>query len=154
MTTGVVAEDRHVSLAALVRGYSQTFTSTEETTDTKAGDASPTVSGAALWEVIDPAPQSDSEAAIYHFAKSVWHLPSVVAVTHSEDRNVHLLWTFIRKRDKALRKEIYARERALMDRFPVLVFNFNVAALDQGAVLTLLRDDRKGRIVMCRPEQR
>jgi hypothetical protein len=89
--------------------------------------------------------------AVYEFAKSVWALDGVVAVTHAVDKPVNLVWTFIKHRDKALRRFIYAQERALMDEYPELVFNFHVAALDQGASDSFMRNT-ESRVVLCRLE--
>jgi hypothetical protein len=149
VTTTTSAKDHVITLSALIRGRSSTFTATDE-----SGLNDRTISGADLWEVVEPLPRSRVEEAVYRFAKSVWKIPNVVAVSHSQDGDVNLLWTFIRQRDRNLRKSIYACERALMEMYPELVFNFNVGALDQGATLYLIRDDLNGRIVMCRPEER
>lgn len=87
--------------------------------------------------------------AVYEFSKRIWNLPDVVAVTHALDRGINLIWTFVTKRDKGLRRRIYAQERWLMGEYPDLVFNFHVGALDQGASESTLRD-QKSRTVMCR----
>lgn len=61
-------------------------------------------------------------------------------MTHGVDRGIHLVWTVLRKRDKFVRRRIYEHERALMTAYPDLVFNFHVAALDQGAAGSFMRD--------------
>jgi hypothetical protein len=47
-------------------------------------------------------------------------------------------------------RRVYAEERCLMDRYPDLIFNFNVAPLDQGAALSLVHTDMKNKAVMGR----
>jgi hypothetical protein len=102
--------------------------------------------------VVRPRVAEPTELALGDFAASILPLTAVVAVTHAEDHGVHLVWSFIRTRDKSLRKEIYARERALMAKYRDLVFDFNVVALDQADAGALVPDDLQGRVVMYRNE--
>jgi len=150
MTTTLYAEDHPIAAVALIVGTVLTFTS--------SGDEAITLSGSDLADssqIIDPLPPPGSrvDAAVYEFAKSVSNLPEVMAMTHARDGAVNLLWTFIRHRDRATRSRVYAQERQLMDRYPDLTFNFNVASLDQGAALSLMQTDLKNKIVMCRLAQ-
>ena len=153
MKTDSVAEDRIVSSWAIAHVYAATAT---DVIDEGSGETSVAGSASEDFEhrrFIDPArPRYSQEGmAVYEFAKSVWHINGVVAVTHAVDRNVNLVWTFIKERDKELRRSIYARERALMSQYPGLVFNFHVAALRGGASDSLTRD-AESRIVLCRLE--
>ncbi|MBI2525247.1 MAG: hypothetical protein HYV93_04625 [Candidatus Rokubacteria bacterium] len=96
---------------------------------------------------------NDAESALVDFARSVLGVPDVVAVTHAKEPHSNLVWTFIRHRDKVVRKAIYARERALMAQYPDMTFDFNVVALDQSGAGALVPDDLQGRVVMYRPEE-
>lgn len=146
-TAGILVEDRPISVLALMRA--PVVTSTGEETE---GPVLSQSSVERLWRIIDAAPsRSRVDQAVYHFAKNVWTVPSVVAVTHARDRNVNLVWTFITYRDKAVRARIYARERELMERYPDVVFDFYVVALDQGAYGVLVPEDIQGRVVLYRP---
>jgi hypothetical protein len=87
--------------------------------------------------------------AVYEFSKNLWPIANVVAVTHGVDRGVQLVWTVLATRDKNIRRQIYEYERALMAAYPDLVFNFHVAALDQGAGVSFMRDVG-ARVVMLR----
>jgi hypothetical protein len=153
MTTDLFAEDRSIPMPfALVRAAALTGTSVEEL-GVAIREATASQSAAEKpWEIIDSAPPRDSrlDEATYRFSKNIWGLPSVIAVTHAKDGNVNLIWTFIKRRDKAVRKDIYAQERELMAEHPDLLFDFNVVALDQGIHGTLVPDDLQGRVVMYR----
>lgn len=67
-----------------------------------------------------------ADLAISEFARNVSAIPLVVAVTHSIDRNVHRIWTFVRERDKPVRSAIYREEFATATSHPHLRFDFNV----------------------------
>jgi len=103
------------------------------------------------WEIIDHAPPRYSRPgmASYEFAKQLWTVPEVLAVTHAVDRGVNLIWTVIARRDKATRLKIYEQELQLMREYPDLTFNFHVAALGHGASESVMRD-METRLVMCR----
>jgi len=106
----------------------------------------------AYYDVIEPAAATakDAAAAIYFFARRVATIPDVLAVTYSMDADVHLVWTFIRQRDKAIRRAVYEQELQLMDTFPTFIFDFNVVAIDPTQGRPLLPDDLQGRIVLYR----
>lgn len=157
MNTDTISEDRAVATIGFVFARQVTATSSGEEI---ALDALPTsyrpVGADEFWGVVAHSAATHeqingAECALVDFARSVLGLPDVVAVTHARERRADLVWTFILHRDKAVRKEIYARERALMAQYPGLTFDFNVVALDQSAVRTLVPDDMQGRVVMYRP---
>jgi len=157
MTTDISAEDRTITDLPLVRGRITTTTDAGEDAivggaQDQAGESTSEVNDA--WDVIDSVPSRCSPAgmAAYEFAKRVGAMPTVTAVTHAFDRGVNLIWTFILKRDKTTRRQIYAEERALMAQYPDLTFNFHVGSLDQGASSSAMRD-LEGRIVMWRPPE-
>ena len=153
MTTDVLAEDRAVVGAGFVFARRLTATSTgEESTVWSTPDATQLRRATAdFWAVVArPLVADPPELALSDFAASILPLSAVVAVTHAEDHGVHLVWSFIRTRDKALRKEIYSRERALMAKYPDLIFDFTVVALDHADTGTLVPDDLQGRVVMYR----
>jgi hypothetical protein len=155
VTTDILSEDRAVIVAGFVFARRLTATSSSEepgvgamplttqlhraTTDFCAVVGRPRVADAA-------------DLALNDFAARFLPLSAVVAVTHAEDHGVHLVWTFIRTRDKVVRKEIYAQERALMTKYRDVVFDFNVVALDQSDTGALIPDDLQGRMVMYRNE--
>jgi len=147
-----MSEDRQVTVMGLLHAKRLTATSSEpEPVELEGhGYAGP----ADLWDVIDQATnphQPPSDAALLEFGKSVRSIPGVLAVSHAKDHDRNLVWTFITARDKALRKQIYQCERALMARYPNLPFDFNVVALEQRAAGSLVPDDLQGRVVMYRP---
>ena len=137
MTTDTQAEDRTVEEFAVVQG--QPSTGTRAVDD---ADQPNTVGDADTWWYLDAAPPRYSipGMAVYEFAKQLWMIPEVLAVTHSVDRGINLVWAFLTHRDKATRRRIYEHERGLMAAYPGLVFNFHVAALDQGATRSFMRD--------------
>lgn len=156
MTTDVLAEDRVVVGAGLV--FARRFTATssgEESAVWTMPDATQLRRATTdFWAVVArPRVADPPELALSDFATSILPLSAVVAVTYAEDHGVHLVWSFIRTRDKSLRKAIYARERALMTKYPDLVFDFNVVALDQADAGALVPDDLQGRVVMYRNEE-
>lgn len=159
MSTDTVCEDRSVASIGFVFTGRATATSSGEEDALGALPTTYRPLGASdFWAVVADAPTpytrpNDVESALAGFAKSILRIPDVMAVTHAKDRHANLVWTFIRHRDKTIRREIYARERALMAQYPDLVFDFNVVALDQSAVGALVPDDLQGRVVMYRPEE-
>lgn len=152
MTTDALAEDLTVEAFALVRGPANTSTSVDNETAEGVEAAVELMSegDAVSWDLLDAPPRfSRIGMAAYDFAKAVWAIPGVIAVTHATDRGVNLIWSFIEKRNKVTRKQIYDRERALMTVYPDLTFNFNVGALDQGASASCL-SELESKIVMYR----
>ncbi|MCZ6479115.1 MAG: hypothetical protein O6929_01725 [candidate division NC10 bacterium] len=90
------------------------------------------------------------EFAVQILAKRLARIPDVLAVSYSTDRNIHLVWTFIRQRNKEVRRQVYRQELQLMREFPDITFDFNVVALDQVEERPLLPDDLQGWIVFYR----
>lgn len=147
-----MSEDRQVTVMGFIHAKRLTATTSEpERVELEThGSAGP----ADFWDVTDQAAnphQPLSDAALLEFVKSVRTIPGVIAVSHAKDHDRNLVWTFITARDKALRKQIYGRERALMARYPDLPFDFNAVALEQRAAGSLIPDDLQGRVVMYRP---
>lgn len=109
--------------------------------------------GAETWEVVDafPTGRDRSEEAAFSFARRVSLFPEVVAVSYALDGDVNLIWTFIRQRDKAVRRRVYLEELVLMDQFPGMTFDFNVVSLDETRPALLVADDLQGWLVFYRP---
>lgn len=121
----------------------------------KAHSYSTVTVGAIHWDVIEPASRQKIgiEAAIFHFAKRVSGVSEVVAVTYSTDGEVHLIWTFISRRTKDIRRHVYEEELQLMRKFRELTFDFNVVSLDRVEAQGFLADDLQGQIVFYREHQ-
>ena len=111
-----------------------------------------TVTGGGLaWSVLrERAPGSGVEIALSRFAARVAPILDVVAVSHAAEGGVQRLWTFIPRRDKALRRCVYLEEIRLMEEFPDILFDFNVVALEDLPHGALVPDDLQGRIVLFR----
>lgn len=138
--------------AAIYLPDSSTYVTRELKWPTK-GHSPPTVTaGQSHWDVIEPAsPQGKGiEAASHLFAKRVARIAAVLAVAYSVEGDVYLVWTFISRRAKHIRRCIYEEELRLMQEFPELTFDFNVVSLDSAEVRGLLPDDLYGRIVFYR----
>ena len=101
---------------------------------------------------IDSAPESGQHVAraVYLFAKRLSGMPELRAVAYSSERGIHLVWTFIERRDKARRQRVYEEERRLMEDFPDLTVDFTIISLDQFYGRPLLPDDVQGQIVFYR----
>jgi hypothetical protein len=101
---------------------------------------------------IDSAPESSHRVAgaVYLFSKRLSTMSELRAVAHSTERGVHLVWSFIDRRDKRSRARIYEEERRLMVEFPDLTFDFNVVSLDQFSGGPFVPDDVQGQIVFYR----
>lgn len=104
------------------------------------------------WHIVEPSSPGKQgiEAAVYRFSKRVGRISELVAVTYSVDRDVCLIWTFIRRRDKLVRRQIYEQELELMREFAEIRFDFNVVALDRTEEQAYLPDDIHGQIVFYR----
>lgn len=90
------------------------------------------------------------ETAIYEFAEKVSNLGFVRAVSwNSEDESVHV-WTFIDRRDKDLRRQIYTIEFELMTKFDDLKFDFNVVSLSTLGEGPFAPSDSRGQLVFYR----
>lgn len=108
--------------------------------------------GGGHWDVVEPAlwQKEGIETATYYFAKRVARISEVIVVTYSTEGDIHLIWTFISRRSKEIRRRIYEEELQLMREFRELTFDFNVVALDQVQGQGFLPDDLQGRIVFYR----
>jgi hypothetical protein len=153
MNTDTMCEAQAVATIGYVFMQSVTATSGEVL---MLDDHTSGLFGAAdFWGVVSAPPRSrssdDVESALADFSAGVVSVPDVVALTYARERHAHLVWTFIRRRDKPVRSKIYALERWLMDRYHGITFDFNVVALDQDQTSSLVPDDLQGRVVMYRP---
>jgi hypothetical protein len=167
LSTDVLALDKRIEKIAILRALGTTCTVSEERYYAVALGADrvplpsyafpeskphPATMGERLWNVIDPAPSQAKgvEAAAYLFAKRVARISEVRAVTYATERETYVIWTFIARRNKAVRREAYEQELGLMHEFSAIAFDFNVVALDQIEERPLLPDDLQGRIVFYR----
>jgi len=73
-----------------------------------------------------PEPVLDPQHAVYEFCVNVSVIPEIKAVTYQTENGIVIVWTFISKRDKKVRRLIYEREMELMRSYPNIVFDFNV----------------------------
>lgn len=159
MSTDTTCEYRAINSIGFVFARRVTATSSGEEEVLQAlPTANRPIDASDFWGVVaHPASRraqpNDAESALVEFARSVLGVPDVVAVTHAKEPHSNLVWTFIRHRDKLVRKAIYARERALMAQYPDSTFDFNVVALDQRGAGALVPDDLQGRVVMYRPKE-
>lgn len=76
-----------------------------------------------------PAPELTPRHALYDFSVEVSKVQEVKAVASHIENDIIRVWTFISKRDKAVRKSIYKKELYLMDKYPEMVFDFNVVSI-------------------------
>jgi len=88
--------------------------------------------------------------ALYEFAKKIAMIREVIALTYEKEKEVIRTWTFIEKRDKQVRRNIYKRELELMDAFPTFTFDFNVVSLERLRTKPLIPDDLQGYLVFYR----
>ncbi len=75
---------------------------------------------------IFPEPAPSPKHAVYEFCVNVSAIPEIKAVTYQTENDIVIVWTFISKRDKKVRRLIYEREMELMRSYPNIVFDFNV----------------------------
>lgn len=151
MTTDLLAFDRSMVRVALIRGMSAT-----ETDVVPSGPGArprlggPLTQGPPAWGVIEGATPKERgiDAAVYHFAKRVGRIPGVFAVTHARDGDMNMVWTFMRRRDKAARRRVYQEEFRLMREFDPLIFDFNTIASDAIHSPAILPDDLHGQIIL------
>jgi hypothetical protein len=156
VTTDTLCEAQAVATIGFVFAQPMTATSGELLVLEEVPHTAGPLGASDFWGVASspaaaPRRSRDVESALAEFSAGVVPVPDVVALTYAKERHAHLVWTFIRRRDKAVRSEIYALERWLMDRYPGLTFDFNVVALEQHPGGTLVPDDLQGRVVMYRP---
>lgn len=76
-----------------------------------------------------PEPGSNVQYAVYDFCVNVSAIPQVKAVTYQIENNIVIIWTFISKRDKEVRRLIYEKEMKLMSSYSNTVFDFNVVTI-------------------------
>jgi hypothetical protein len=136
--------------AVLIQGVAMTST----TSGAVIGEES-LREGSPMFDVVDSRPRASDRAglAVYTFAKRLRSREAVKAVAYATEGKVHLLWTFIMRRQKDIRAQVYEEERRLMDEFPDLTFDFNVLSLDRFSSGPLLPDDMQGQFVYYRGEQ-
>jgi hypothetical protein len=148
MITSVTADDWAISRVGVIKSGGLTTTTVEDASPVR-GPLSFLATDLIQW-IIESFPRTTDRvgSAAYMFAKKVSALREVEAVTHVVDRNVNIIWTFIGRRDKAVRRLIYQQEMAIMQDFPDLIFDFNVVSLDQIAKASLLPEDVQGHIVL------
>ncbi len=72
------------------------------------------------------AAEKTPENAVCDFSDSVSAIPEVMAITYQMEDDAILVWTFISRRDKAVRALVYEMELNLMERYPALLFDFHV----------------------------
>lgn len=104
------------------------------------------------WNVMEPATSQTEgvEAAAFYFAKRLARISDIIAVTYATEGQVHLVWVFTRRRNKAIRRQVYEEELRLMDEFSDMTFDFNTVAMDQAESRPFLPDDYQGQIVLYR----
>lgn len=151
--TDVVADNHEVTMPAIAEVRQATYTGLTAL-GPEPGATVAEVSTAWVYHMIESLEastinQTRAEQAALEFARGAQSIPSVVAVSHAKDGNVCLVWTFVRDRNKESRRQVYAYERRLMERYPELLFDFNVVALDRAAGV-LAPDDLQGRLVFYR----
>lgn len=73
--------------------------------------------------------EQSPQHAVCCFSHNIINISEVKAVTFQIENDVIRVWTFISKRDKAVRKAIYMKELDLMDDYPNMVFDFNVVSI-------------------------
>lgn len=91
--------------------------------------------------------------ALYEFSKKVAQQKEVVAVTCEAEKEVIRIWTFIKKRDKQVRRSIYTWELELMNSFPDLIFDFNVVSLEASRERPFIPSDLQGYLIFYRNYQ-
>jgi len=96
-----------------------------------------------------PKPEISPKFALYTFSMAVSDIPEVTAVTYQIEQETIRVWTFIPKRDKAIRRSIYEEEFALMDNYPNMIFDFNVVSLEDFAS-SFIYQDSHGYLVFYR----
>lgn len=95
-------------------------------------------------------PDVDINSASCEFARRVSDLADVKAVSVATEADIVRVWTFILRRDKALRERIYPIELGLMRDYSALRFDFNVVALDGLGDGEFLPSDSRGRLIFYR----
>ena len=147
MTTDTIAVERSLFTPIIAEGAGvRSSTGQVEAADV----ASFTTAVSHVFIDASPSPADRVGAALYSFAKRLRGLPNLRAIVYAHEGGVQLVWTFIERRDKAVRRTVYEAERRLMDECPDLAFDFNVISLDQYHDRSLLADDVRGSIVFYR----
>jgi hypothetical protein len=110
-----------------------------------------TLGGGARSILLEVEPVTKREdLALKDFAERLAAIPEVVAMSHATEGTIQRVWTFVVRRDKALRRRVYLDELGLMEAFPDLQFDFNVVTLEDAPARGLVPDDLQGHIVCYR----
>jgi len=93
-----------------------------------------------------PTSTSLPQCALYDF--SIWISPihPVRAITYQIEKTIIRVWTFISQRRRAVRQMIYEKELLLMDKYPDLLFDFNVVQLNSNTE-TFIPQDLQGNLI-------
>jgi hypothetical protein len=140
-----------VSSVAIIQEGARTWTTVSMGTEVEDH----AVDRAVYFDVVDSRPRASDRVgtALYSLAQNLRTIEPVRALTYATEGDVHLVWSFIRRRDKEIRRRIYTEEHRLMATFPDLTFDFNVVALDSVGSRPLLPDDVQGQLVYYRGER-
>lgn len=133
--TGVLAKTLTYSFPVIFRSYrSESFslslsqTSVRQETEISNSylvNRKPATGSFAFYDTF-PEPAPNPQHAAYSFCVHVSAIPEVKAVTYQTENDIIIVWTFISKRDKRVRRLIYEREMELMESYPNMIFDFNV----------------------------
>ncbi|MDL1970997.1 MAG: hypothetical protein LWW94_08510 [Candidatus Desulfofervidaceae bacterium] len=94
--------------------------------------------------------KNDIKQALYEFARMLVDVPKVVALTYFEEnkKDKHVIvWTFIIERNKEIMNQIYERELKLMQKFPNILFDFNISFVRNREKQLFIPDDLHGYLV-------
>ena len=111
-------------------------------------DRKPAGSSFAFYNII-PELKQNPQHAVYDFCVSISAIHEVKAVTYQTENNNVLVWSFISKRDKKVRRLIYEKEMKLMQNYPNMVFDFNVVTISSYSE-TFIPQDLQGYLVYYR----
>lgn len=114
-----------------------------------------TTKGDDTWAVVEPSASAARgvDLALLRLSRAISPIPEAIAVTHAIEGDINRVWTFVKSRDKSVRRRIYLEELRILDSFPEYSFDFNVAAVQDVPGCALLPDDLQGRIVFYREGQ-
>jgi hypothetical protein len=96
-----------------------------------------------------PELKQNPQHAVYDFCVSISTIHEVKAVTYQTENSNVLVWSFISKRDKQVRRLIYEKEMKLMGNYPDMVFDFNVVTISRYSE-TFIPQDLQGYLVYYR----
>lgn len=113
-----------------------------------------TLGGGARAILLEVEPVTKREdLALKDFAERLAAIPEVVAISHATEGTIQRVWTFVVRRDKALRRRVYLDEVGLMEAFPDLQFDFAVVSLEDAPARALVPDVLQGHIVCYRGDR-